>query len=258
MKKIMMILVCLGMVLVLSSCKKEEEKPDVNKQDVIVNNDITKLEDLTDSDFDITKWSLVDIPYVFLERLSRLTNYKKETKGATIAKAIIKYTQTIDDVFINTESEKHLITKSSSLLVKVYHEAYFNDVVSYRDSEKDEFSSLSIEEYEATYGYLPYGYYLEGFVLNKDSVLSVTKIEDNKYELTLDGEVGGSHRKTQMIKYGSLNGTPTFISVKIIITINNDFTPVTVEVSCVYDVNYPVLGTTRCNEDYVASYYFNE
>ena len=240
----------------LASCAEKEPKIDVIKD-----NEEVRLLDLKDEDFDVSKYELSDIPFVFVEKLGRLNNYKKQTIGQTTAKVLISYNQKIDNVFICNDNEKHLLTKSDSLLVKLYHEAYFDSSnVRYRESEKDDFLEYSLTEYERDYGYLPYGYNLEGFILYEESIISVRKIEGEslKYEITLDGEIGSLGVKTQMKKYGGFSDDPMFYTVVITLEIKEDFTPITITLHSEYRIQYPVLGKMNCTQDYVVTFTYDE
>ena len=99
-----MIFLLENILLLLSGCKKDIEKIDNEEKQEL------NYQTLKENDFDVNKYEIEEIPFVFLEKLSRLDNYTKTTKGSTIAKKIITYTQVIDNVY--NHKDKHLITKS--------------------------------------------------------------------------------------------------------------------------------------------------
>ena len=254
-KKVSYIFLILILVFLFSCQEKTDniESPTIDE--------IIKREDLKEEDFDVNKYENNDIPFIFLEKLSRLRNYEKETIGETTAKALITYTQKINNLYVSINEEKHLITRSNSLLVNVYHEAYFdNDGVRYKEKENSDFVKISTDEYIDIYGYLPDSYMLEGFVLSSESVISITKLDSDyyKYEIVLNGEIGSSALKKQMVKYGDLSANPVFSSVVITITIKEDFTPITIELSSDYQVEYNVLGKVNCHQNYIVTYKFYE
>ena len=248
MKKIslLMILVCLFLI----GCKKQELEREEEKD--------KSYQDLKEEDFDVSKYALEEIPYVFVEKLSRLDNYTKHTVGNTVATKIISYNQEIDNVYTADNNSKHLLTKSTSSLVKVYHEAYFkDDIIEYKEKEKDEFIEISYDDYLAMYGYLPYGYNLEGFDLSKDSIIEISKVED-KYHLVLNGEIGSNNVKIQMKKFGNLKDYPVFSKVEMDIKMKDEFSPIEIHFYAEYEVTLALLGKTKCVQDYIVTYTINE
>ena len=248
MKKIILILVVF-IIFALVSCKNNQNS------EIIISNETRPYEKLNEQDFDVALYDLNVIPIVFMERLYRLDSYTKHTVGKTIAKAVVNYTQSIDNYYEKSSDKNYLLTKSSSLLLKVYHEAYFSNVVSVRDSNKDEFSDLSYDDYNNIYGYTPDSYQVEGFILSHDNIISVEKTIDNNYKVTIDGNKDGSIRlKTQMKKFAGVNEDPDFVKVEIIIKMNNDFTPIDITFHSEYYINYSLLGRVLCIQDYVVTY----
>ena len=246
MKKII-IIIFFSLLLLLSGCKKDIEK--INNEEKQELN----YQTLKENDFDVNKYEIEEIPFVFLEKLSRLDNYTKSTKGSTIAKKIITYTQVIDNVY--NHKDKHLITKSSSSLKNVYHEAYFKeDKISYKSKEKDEFSDISYEEYQSIYGYLPYGANLEGFIISKESIKEISKVDNNQYHILLDNEIGTNDVKIQMKEFGALNDYPNFSLIEIDIIIEEDFTPIKIILKSEYEVDIKILGKTKCTQDYTVEF----
>ena len=247
MKKI--IIIIFFSLLLLSGCKKDIEKIDNEKEQEL------NYQTLKDYDFDVNKYEIEEIPFVFVEKLSRLDNYTKTTKGNTIAKKIITYNQEIDNTYIQNSTEKHLITISKSSLKNLYHEAYFKeDIISLKTKENDEFSDISYDEYQLTYGYLPYGYHLEGFVLSKESIKEITKVDTNQYHLVLDNEIGTNDVKIQMKEFGALNDYPSFSLIEIDIVIEEDFTPIKIILKSEYEVDIKILGKTKCTQDYTVEF----
>ena len=250
MKKII-IIIFFSLLLLLSGCKKDIEKIDNEKKQEL------NYQTLKDYDFDVNKYEIEDIPFVFLEKLSRLDNYTKTTKGSTIAKKIITYTQVIDNVY--NHKDKHLITKSSSSLKNVYHEAYFKeDKISYKSKEKDEFSDISYEEYQSIYGYLPYGYNLEGFIISKESIKEISKVDNYQYHIVLDNEIGTNDVKIQMKEFGNLNDYPIFSLIEIDLIIEEDFNPIKIMLKSEYEIDIAVLGKAKCLQEYTVTYEINE
>ena len=117
---------------------------------------------------------------------------------------------------------------------------------------------MTYDEYLSVYGYLPYGYHIEGFILGEESVLEITKIEDNKYHLVIDGEIGSANVKKQMRKFGNLTDYPKFSLVYMDITLNNDFSPVEIHFYAEYETSYQILGSIKCVQDYVVTYSYGK
>lgn len=254
MKKIGILVIVIIVLFFILGCKKQKQLEFINMDDE--NHSYIGLEE---KDFLIDNFSIDEIPYVFLEKVSRLDNYKKETRGVTIAKKLIDYNQEIHNVYTADQNEKHLITRSTSTLVNVYHEAYYKDeVVSCKDKEQNDFGDISYDEYKSKYGFFPYDRLLEGFVLNEETIINVELIEQNKYKISIDGEQGGAYIKTQMKYFGGLSDYPTFSKVEITISIDNNFNPIEISLYEEYQVNKSILGKVNCIQDYVVVYKINE
>ena len=190
-------------MLFLVGCGKEAEEP-IKQEELVVNDEYN---DIKDEDFDISKYEAREVPFVFVEKLSRLDNYRKETVGETLAKVLFSFRQDIHNVFEGRLGDYHLVTISSSSLVNVYHEAYFKESVSYRDKDSDEYSTCSYEDYISEYGFLPYGKNLEGFILTTDNILNINDINIEKngdlysFHLEFDGNIGSSGIPSRISKH---------------------------------------------------------
>ena len=254
MKRVGILVIILVLSFLICGCSRSGELEYINMDDE--NHSYTKLED---KDFLISNFSIDEIPYVFLEKVSRLKIYEKETIGNTIAKKVIEYNQEIHNLYISSTTEKHLTTKSTSTLANIYHEAYFkDDVVSYREKEKNEFSVISYEEYRSIYGFFPYDRLLEGFVLNEETIIEVKELEKNKYKISIDGEKAGAYIKTQMKCFGSLSDYPSFSKVEITIYVDDNIAPISITLHEEYQVSKAILGKMNCTQDYVVTYKINE
>ena len=224
----------------------------------IVEESKTDYASLKDEELVISNFEIDQIPYVFLEKLERLSSFKKHTVGSTTAKIIIKYTQTIDSLYIKNDEEKHLVTNSNSTLVNVYHEAYYErDYIRYRESTDNDFTSLTRDEYKDIYGVILDEARLEGFILNSDTILEVSKIDSeeyNVYQIIIDGNLAGAEAKKQMKEYGNLSSLPEFSYVCITITIEDDFTPVKIDFVSDYKITLALLGSGNCHQEYEVTY----
>ena len=216
MKKIMTFLVLFSLIFFVSCKEKEEETNNQEEEQTKEKAEYIHLfKDLKDEEFAIEAFKLENIPFVLMEKISRLPSYRKETKGETTASFLITYHQKIDDTYIKNEEENHLITISTSTLVDVYLEAYFKqENIEIRTKEDDDFSNMTYEEFKNKYGIFPYDYNIEGFQITKESLLSIEKLYNkdglNAYKIVIDGEIGSRNLKHQMQEYGSLKSEPVF------------------------------------------------
>lgn len=252
MKRIITLVLAVAILFMLTSCNKSTSLTTTTKE--------TQTTRTIDKEyFDVNKYDLDQILPVFIERLGYLYNYKKETKGKTVAKKLITYTQNIDIEFTDSDGEGYLLSKTDSILKTTYLEAYFRkDNISYKKAESDEFADISYQEYLNMMGCLPYGAHIEGFEINNESIISFSKNEDGSYHLEIDGEKAGDKIKIQMKNEGELKELPSFSKVSFEITMLDDFSPVTIAYHAEYVVNVAILGETNCVCDYTVTYEYYE
>lgn len=255
MKKSLVFLILVFLIILTScSCNKNKKTIIINEQEEdeeikIVEVDLEKsIEDVND----------LDIPYYIMEKMVK-TDYKKITKGSTLAKLIIKYNQSIDGIIIKEGNRGYVKNISNSTLVNVYHEAYFIDNnVSYKTKEKNDLTTIALNDYVNSYGINPFINQIEGFIINNKSLIDCKKIKEENnqyiYNLKIDGNIGGDYNKIQMKAYGNLNDYPVFSSVEMEITINRDYSISTILYESQYKVSYPVLGTANCTQTYIVTY----
>ena len=264
MAKKILIIFLLTILSFLISCKGKEEKEEPKEEEQEEKSEYIHLfKDLKDEEFHILNFDINDIPFVLMEKISRLSSYKKETKGETVASFLITYHQSIDDTYIKNEEENHLLTFSTSALVDVFFEAFFNqDEILMKRKAKDDFSKISYEEYESKYGLFPDGYNIEGFEITRESLLSIEKVDSSEglysYKIIIDGEVGSLGLKQKMKEFGSLSSLPTFSNVEMELSMKEDFTPVSINFIARYVVSYPLLGKMDCEQNYLVKYYIPE
>ena len=264
MKKLIIIFSLFLVLFLFVSCKKEEPIETKKEENIIQEEDIIfPYESLKDEDFDIEKFDLNDIPLVFMEKLYRLNNFKKTTVGETTAKLLITYHQSINDCYIKNNDENHLLIRSESTLKKVFHETYFyQDEIKYRKKDSDELEKISYDDYLNIYGILPFERNLEGFIVSKNSIISVIQEENDngyyEYKVLINGEIGSQKIKQRMKTFGDLDDYPIFKNVEITIIMKKDFTPVEIHMNANYNIKYPILGKMNCNQEYVSKYEFND
>ena len=264
MKKIFTIILSLTIIISLFGCKKSDitTTQDETVTFLTTKESPRKYDYLKDSDFDIDKYDIYDIPLIYMEKIYRLKNYKRELTGSTVGKLLITYTQSIDEVFINTDNEKHIITNSKSSLVNVYVDAYFlTDRVKIKEKESDEYKEISYSEYEDKYIVFPFSATIENLELTKESIISIEKIDDNsyKYHMVIDAESSCSTKlKKQMKNVGGLKDYPTFTNIEITLLLNKDFSPIEVNFSSNYTVTKAIIGKINCKQNYTVTYSYYE
>lgn len=251
MKKIIILLLLMFFLFVFG-CGKKEESDSKRSNDIESSENVRPYQKLKEEDFHVDKFKDEEIPLVFMEKLYRLKHYTKETIGETVATMIIKYTQKIHNVYTQTEDEKHLITKSNSSLVNVYHEAYFDDMVKVRNDDDDEFVMISYDEYNATYGFMPFSFSIEGFDLVPEAIISSEKVGDYQYKVVIDASCCSKNVNIQMKKFGKLTDDVEFKSVEMIITMKEDFTPITIDYKSEYVASVGIKS--NCVQSYVVTY----
>ena len=101
---------------------------------------------------------------------------------------------------------------------------------------------------------------IEGFELTKESLISIDRIDGDsyKYLLVIDGNSCSTRLKKQMKKMGDLKEEPVFNNVEIILSLNIDFSPITVEFKATYSINKAIVGKTNCVQNYTATYTYFE
>ncbi len=279
MKKTLCLLIALAILtFCFVGCQKKAEQPTISLEKITFSSPATASEEasasaLEDTSADVsaseetsvsvepepqkitvsTVEDIRQIPILYVENFIKLDSFKSVTVGAT--NAIIE--QSIDTLTLKRGDYAFTNSKSSSLLVNTEHTAYFHlDKVLYKDKDDTEYETAEINAYLEVYGVYPIGKAIEGFVISEETVLSVEKNPEKEcsFIIKLDGEKAGGANKIQMKKYGSLEVYPTYKSAQLIVTMTEDFMPVTVELSTVYTVDYGFLGEIECKQDYTVTY----
>ena len=258
MKKNIYVLSLLSL-LVLTGCGgSQEEKSRITGESTSVastSTDDTKTAEKLDGD------ELKTFPSIFISKLNEYKTYKAVSKGQTESVVIgMTVVQSIDVVVIKSDYS-YLLNESHSSMVNTEHTAYFHSLEAvYKDKDK-EFAVSSIDEYLSVYGTYPFDNAIEGYIINNDSVVSVTKekVENNYcFTLTLDKEKATNNVKIQMKKFGGLDDYPVFKEdVVLKITVQNDFSPVSLSLSSSYTAK--LFLESDCKQNYSVTYSnFNE
>ena len=269
MKKILVLNIVI-FLMILTSCSFpsddeiiiSDEPKELDNIDII-EDDKKRIVLIDDVEYDLDHLDIKMIkkehlPFLVVEKMYYLDSYLKITTGKTKAKLIINYTQDIDSKVYKYDNSCYLLTKSTSPLVKVYHEAFIkdNDVL-YKTHEANDFIPCSIDEYLNTYGINPLNKNIEGFIINQDTIISSSITNDNEQfllTLELDGNASGNNNKIQMKTYGNLVNYPDFKTLTLVIALKSDLSPISINLSSTYEVKYPVLGNALCNQEYLVTF----
>ena len=210
---------------------------------------------------DLTEEEYKTIPEIFVSKLESYSSYKAVTSGVTKATVIgITTDQSIEVTAIKGEYS-YLNNGSHSNLVNTVHKAYFhNQKACFRDSDKGDYTLDTMVSYLETYGVDPFGHALEGYKIEEEDILSVTKVEsqlDHKFKISFNTETCTAAVGKQMKKFGDLKDVPAFSRIDITVTLKNDFTPVQLELDSEYKAKKAVLFInvdTDCHQTYTVTY----
>ena len=194
--------------------------------------------------------------YIFMDKFLDLNEYTAVQEGVTYATVLLVTTeQSVYSKKIKKGDEMYFYTDSSSSLAKTQHTARFSgDTVSF--IEDGEIKTADISEYGGEYGITFRDRLIEGFVVNDKTVLSSGKTEeDGNYKITLelDGNIGGYYVRTQMKKIGGLNTYPVFKSVRIILTLDEEYFPLKIKLVAKYSAKKGVINAS-CEQNLVTTY----
>ncbi|MDE7164901.1 MAG: hypothetical protein K2O04_05720 [Clostridiales bacterium] len=176
-------------------------------------------------------------------------------------------------------------TISSSSLKSLAEQKYIhNDIVIYRPAEKISGSSvtyksnamqMSFDDFSGKYGSVPNQ--LSKYIINEKTILSVKDENAQKasplnsdgsgigfnvpdklvqgadgnyvFTLTLDPTESSKYYRNEVRTLGGADQNPKFYSVKITVTVNAQWIPLSTRTLEEYDIEIPVLGAMRCSGD---------
>ncbi len=199
------------------------------------------------------------------------------------------YTQNINNTRVALGGNRVFSeTISSSSLKSVAEQKYaYNDIIIYRPSTgisgntatfSDKAYQMSFEEYGKKYGTIPNQ--LSKYIINEKTVTSVKDensghvravnaaadgghgfdfyVPENltpgpdgnyKFSLTLDPFESTLYYRNEVRTLGGADQNPVFHSVRITVTIDDNWNPITVRSVENYDIAIPVLGAMNCTSD---------
>ena len=192
-------------------------------------------------------------------KLREAAAYTATVTGKTVAKkGFITYEQKISNMIIGRGDEYYARSESSSLFVKVRHEAYLRGGrVAYRN-DGGHIATASAAEYAGVYGVIP-GSGLDGHTINGNTVVAAhCDGADNGmlvFHYEIDGERGGYALKKQMKEFAGLKEPPEFVAhSRLTLTLREDYTPVTLVTEERYTISVGVLGNLTCTQSLTCSY----
>ena len=199
-------------------------------------------------------------PQRCLDKIASFSSYKAVTKGSTIADALgMQTTQPIDVDTIRGEID-YLRTVSNSGFVSSYHEAYFHgEDALWRNQESAAYASGTKDTYLATYGVDPFAPTLAGFTIDEGHVLSVSRqpsSEGYAFKVSFDVDLSTAAVKVQMKRLGGLKDYPIFDRIDVTVTVEKDYTPISIEVDTEYWATKTVLFdiTSHCHQNYTVTF----
>ena len=179
--------------------------------------------------------------YVLNGKIKNSNFYKSEVTGTIEAKAmlVIDITQNVANQKIKANGVMFAECISTSSMVNVGKQTYYeNNKVVLRDASdaknkkwKTNLTLYAIDDYIKEYGVDQRE--LSNYILNDETIVSseLLSCENNNYtfKYVLDTVKATPFYKINMIKMGDLKSSPVFNSCEIIITMNANFEPISIE-----------------------------
>ena len=206
----------------------------------------------------ITDYSMV--PSLYAKKLTSYKSYKSVTSGSTKATVLFINTEQSIDVTVLKGDYSYMKNESHSSMVNTVHTAYFNNNNVVYKNLNEEYTRKALNDYLDIYGVYPFDSSIEGYIISGSGVTSVEKLESEsnyKFKLTMNPETSTTNVRIQMREFGGLDDYPKFESIEIVITIMNDFTPISLELKSKYKAK--MFMDASCEQSYTVTYSnFNE
>ncbi len=153
--------------------------------------------------------------------------YLKNVSGQSITLDDLGVTQVINNNTYVYNDYTYAIFESSSWAVSFTHKAmFYNDKIKYSHSS-DKVNEVSIENYKSKYGLLADSANFTGYVISEETVLSsqLVSSEKNKhvFEYVLDNDKSSYDMRVQMKEFGGLTALPVFSSIKLTLTLDDQW-----------------------------------
>ncbi len=199
--------------------------------------------------------------FAVLGKLQKSSGYSSEGTGKSVAqKGFIRYEQNTSSVFIKNGDEYYTEYLSNSTFVNLKHEAFEKGSNVAMREDDGEISNHTYEDYANTYGVTP-SKLLSAHIYNRNTISYIThKLNEDDtvtFTMVLDKDTAHALCVYQMRQFGGLNGFPAFTDdTTLELTVNKNFTPVSLKYKSNYDVNVTVLGTVSCTEEFLTTFDF--
>ncbi|MDE5563049.1 MAG: hypothetical protein K2J01_05840 [Clostridiales bacterium] len=238
----------------------------------------------TPADYDL----LTNLQYTAY-RIHHSKYFKGYTDGKVLADiGVGSYTQYLTNTrVVYDQNIVFTETISSSSLKSLAEQKYIdNGIIIFRGADKisgsnvtfsNTASQMSYEQYSKNYGAVPNQ--LSKYIINKDTILSVKdenalvapRLNSNGdsdgvsfdvpdhlvpdadgnyvFTLTLDPTESSLYYRNEVRTLAGADQNPKFYSVKVTVTVNSEWYPISTRTLEEYDIAIPVLGAMRCSGD---------
>lgn len=192
--------------------------------------------------------------------MQNMNAWTSKTEGTAVADVLfINYTQNISaSKVIKNGSATQQTASESSLLSTGQQRTFKDDAILIRDAKKvkglddieweDDFTAVSKDTYAQNYGRTPFA--LTNYVIDKKTIIKSKTLDSDKgtfkYEYELKPDESTVYYKRQMKTEGGASDYPTFHSVKVTVTMDDQWRPLKIHYSENYDINISVVGDVTC------------
>lgn len=199
------------------------------------------------------------VAYAFLYREQELAGYTVTTEGTTTVQSVVNVSKQFSSTAVKTAEGYYYEESSLSPLYKSYLQAFLKgDKAAYRGASYGDIDTASRSDFRDAVGVLPDECTLGGYIVNASTLRSAERTGEADgtytYRYVLNGEKAGGMVKTQIARLDGLDGVPVFKSVRILLVLKKDWTPVKVSVEAEYTLDYPLFGSLTCSYSAVSVY----
>ncbi|MCR4911478.1 MAG: hypothetical protein K5925_03025 [Bacilli bacterium] len=255
MKKLLTVL-AISLPLILSSCGCHQRSEERERKDPDpIDQEPTPTEKSAST---LTEEEHKDFPNLCINKLASYASYQASTDGSTDATVFgITTTQSIKVLSIKSDYS-YVKNESHSDLVNTVHTAYFHDGKAVY-SDGGDFKTSTLTDYLKVYGTYLLDRAIEGYTIDEKSITNVEKVEseqDYAFKITFDPVEATNNVKIQMAKFGGLDDYPSFSKVELVITVKDDFTPVSIKLDAYYSAIKTMIiqVTTDCHQHYTVDF----
>lgn len=187
----------------------------------------------------------------YFKRLQAYASYKAVTEGKTASTV----DQSIAVTVLKSGEYGYMKNQSDSFFVHTSHEAYYHGQQTYCRDKDAAFALMGLETYLNTYGTYPFENSVEGYDVLGEGLVSIEKAEvaqGHGFKITLDPKKATTNVRIQMKRFGGLDEYPSFSSIAITMSVQDDYTPIKVSVDAQYKAK--MLFEADCHQTYDVTY----